>query len=653
MATDGTATRFKNVFVLSTGRCGSQTFVRACEHFTNYSAGHETRSRELGITRLNYPASHIESDNRLSWLLGRLEQRFGEGAFYVHLKRDPAKVAESYDLRWSHRFSIIDAYNRSILMQGDYNVGAATDMVDTITTNIELFTKDKPHVIEIDIDAPQEGFLRFAQLIGAEGDIDAALSEFDVHHNARVAVASTTTTSKLLRPWELTKAYELLQVEYDKLKIDTSSAILAEREKRIKVQRSRKKLKEKVRFLSFTLGILAIPMLLILAPLWLPIVIVKELRRKNRRKSAKRQEQMIQSVCAAFHLRETEGPEAAVDLLRNSSVGSADGAIGLFRAMDADSDEVWASFMNTWARSHNLPKVELRPNLGTRFERITFPEVAKVNSPDLVTVIMPCFDAESSVTQAVQSILNQSWQNLEVIAVNDASSDGTGAVLEKIAQGDDRVRVLHNSVNVGPYVSKNRALQLAQGKFVTGHDSDDVALPDRIQRQIASLKAHKDAKATIGFMVRLDSSGAFDAPVKSPSRTYDGMVRLCPISMMCESTTLREVLGGWDSVKFGADSELIERMEKVLGDKFVRSKRVLMLCLSGENSLTNDPHTGTGKTGGLSPIRKAYIRSYRAWHQLAPNGTLVMRFPHDPRHFDAPEKMVVPSEDIRRLISHD
>ncbi|MHC4834220.1 MAG: hypothetical protein ACYTFH_10095, partial [Planctomycetota bacterium] len=59
-----------NVFILSTGRAGSMSFERACSHITNYSAGHETRSGFLGQRRFDYPQNHIESDNRLAWLLG-------------------------------------------------------------------------------------------------------------------------------------------------------------------------------------------------------------------------------------------------------------------------------------------------------------------------------------------------------------------------------------------------------------------------------------------------------------------------------------------------------------------------------------------------------------------------------------------------------
>ena len=84
---------FQNVFVLCTGRCGSTTFDRACRHMTNWTAGHETRSHLTGPDRFAYPPRHIEADNRLSWMLGRLEQAYGADAAYVHLTRDAEAVA--------------------------------------------------------------------------------------------------------------------------------------------------------------------------------------------------------------------------------------------------------------------------------------------------------------------------------------------------------------------------------------------------------------------------------------------------------------------------------------------------------------------------------------------------------------------------------
>lgn len=177
-----------NVFVLSTGRCGSTTFARACRHITNYSSGHETRVSLLGPERLEYPPNHIESDNRLTWFLGRLEARYPRDVFYVHLQRDRRKVAESYAKRLEPGL-MMSAYAHGIHLYlpediRDRALTIALDYVDTVTANIALFLAGKPNQMGFQLENAKQDFLIFWERIGAEGDIDAALAEFDTAYNA-------------------------------------------------------------------------------------------------------------------------------------------------------------------------------------------------------------------------------------------------------------------------------------------------------------------------------------------------------------------------------------------------------------------------------------------------------------------------------------
>ena len=132
-----------NVFVLCTGRSGSTTFHRACRHVANYTSGHELNTRELGPARLHYPENHIEVDNRLSWLLGRLDETFGDHCFYVHLLRDEQLTAESFDRRWAVRYSIIRTYAEGVLRRKDQTEAICLDCCRTVNANITQFLRDK------------------------------------------------------------------------------------------------------------------------------------------------------------------------------------------------------------------------------------------------------------------------------------------------------------------------------------------------------------------------------------------------------------------------------------------------------------------------------------------------------------------------------
>lgn len=173
-----------NVFILCTGRCGSTTFIKACQHIINYSAAHESRIHEIGAKRLAYPQNHIEADNRLSWFLGRLEKKYGNRAVYVHLRRDIEATARSFAKRWS--FGIMRAYRDGILLGGPDDpdiLEMCRDYCHSVTSNIEAFLKDKSNKLVVDLETAQEDFAGFWDMIAAEGDLEAACREWSVAYN--------------------------------------------------------------------------------------------------------------------------------------------------------------------------------------------------------------------------------------------------------------------------------------------------------------------------------------------------------------------------------------------------------------------------------------------------------------------------------------
>jgi hypothetical protein len=179
--------KFVNVFVLCTGRCGSTTFAKACSHITNYTASHESRHGMAGNTRLDYPPNHIEVENRLSWFLGRLDERFGNSAFYVHLTRNPDEVAESFAARWD--MGIMLAYRMGISPTTQNPkiepIALASDLVRTVTSNIDLFLRDKTSKMAMQLENLKDQFPIFFDRIGAQGNLNLALDELGVRYNAR------------------------------------------------------------------------------------------------------------------------------------------------------------------------------------------------------------------------------------------------------------------------------------------------------------------------------------------------------------------------------------------------------------------------------------------------------------------------------------
>lgn len=194
-----------NVFVLCTGRCGSTTFIRACSHISNYNAAHESRVHELGIERVNYPGKHIEADHYLAWFLGKLDERYGDNARYVHLMRDPETVALSFSRRVHWIGSLAFAYKYGLLrVSSAPYIEACRDQVETVNTNIRHFLNNKTHKMEFWLENAQEDWPIFWEWIGAQGNYDASLAEWAVRHNPTEPFLKRKTRAveqRLTRAW--------------------------------------------------------------------------------------------------------------------------------------------------------------------------------------------------------------------------------------------------------------------------------------------------------------------------------------------------------------------------------------------------------------------------------------------------------------------
>lgn len=125
-------------------------------------------------------------------------------------------------------------------------------------------------------------------------------------------------------------------------------------------------------------------------------------------------------------------------------------------------------------------------------------------SRPLVSVIMPLHNAEPYVGEAVRSVLDQTFTDLELLVVNDGSTDRSGAVVQAI--NDPRVRLVHQE-NLGVSAALNKALSLAKGTYIARHDADDVSLPGRIERQVAFLEAHPGTVIMGTWAALIDGGG--------------------------------------------------------------------------------------------------------------------------------------------------
>ena len=125
----------------------------------------------------------------------------------------------------------------------------------------------------------------------------------------------------------------------------------------------------------------------------------------------------------------------------------------------------------------------------------------------VVSVIMPVYNCETHVAEAVDSIVGQTFRDFEFIIVDDGSTDASARILAEIAQRDQRIRIC-TQANAGIGAALNVGCNLASGKYIARMDGDDIALPERFARQVAYLESHPQIGIIGARVERIDGRGA-------------------------------------------------------------------------------------------------------------------------------------------------
>lgn len=130
-----------------------------------------------------------------------------------------------------------------------------------------------------------------------------------------------------------------------------------------------------------------------------------------------------------------------------------------------------------------------------------------------LTVLMPLFNAERYIREAVESILHQNWRDFELLVIDDGSTDRGPEIVASMK--DERITLLRNSGNLGVAATLNRGLELARGRYIARMDADDISLPDRLERQVLFMDQHPEIGISGGW-VRLFGGGEIPYTCRVP-----------------------------------------------------------------------------------------------------------------------------------------
>ncbi|WP_052507594.1 glycosyltransferase [Desulfonatronovibrio magnus] len=299
-----------------------------------------------------------------------------------------------------------------------------------------------------------------------------------------------------------------------------------------------------------------------------------------------------------------------------------------------------------------LEKIRCNYSARTFFEGLS-PNIKPASFPDqrgrvehpLISVIMPVYNAESTLPVALNSVLAQTCQNLEIIIVDDCSTDSTVEIVRRYQTDHQRIKLIQSSSNQGPYNARNIGLQAATGELVTCHDADDWSHPQKLELQYEALGNHPEAVASVSIWARMFDDLKF---YRRGNPGYYSQINLS--SLMFRRRIVMDRLGFWDNVRFGADTEFLKRIKICFGenaiielpDKLLSFARVLPGSLT-ESSQTGYPGYNMG-------ARKEYFESYTHHHKTS----FELKYPffETERPFPVPSIML-PDRDKSRVINVD
>lgn len=234
------------------------------------------------------------------------------------------------------------------------------------------------------------------------------------------------------------------------------------------------------------------------------------------------------------------------------------------------------------------------------------------NNLPLVTVIITAYNASQFIKEAILSIINQTYTNLEIIIVDDGSTDNTHKIAEYYSLIDQRIKLFKLNRNSGPSIASNLALEGAKGDFIARMDADDVAYLDRIEKQVDFLLKNPDVVIVGGQCILINKNGEIIGEKKFPLKhfeIYRSLFRLNPIQH--PSSMFRKNLKE-KAIKYHNHSVLAHDLELVFEiaqyGKLANLEDFILYYRQSENSLSLKNPKETFKA--TVDIRKKAVRNY-------------------------------------------
>lgn len=151
---------------------------------------------------------------------------------------------------------------------------------------------------------------------------------------------------------------------------------------------------------------------------------------------------------------------------------------------------------------------------------------------DKVSIITPLYNSERFLMATIESVVNQSYKNWEMIIVDDCSCDASMEIAHEMSRKDGRIRCVKLAENSGAAVARNKAIEMAEGRFVAFLDADDIWFPNKLERQI-SFMLDNDVSLSYSSYEKINECGDFLGVVGVPTKiSYRELLKTCYIGCL-------------------------------------------------------------------------------------------------------------------------
>mgnify|MGYP003969740401 CR=1 FL=1 len=151
---------------------------------------------------------------------------------------------------------------------------------------------------------------------------------------------------------------------------------------------------------------------------------------------------------------------------------------------------------------------------------------------NLISIITPSYNSSKFISQTIESVLSQTYENWEMIIVDDMSPDNSNEIIEEFIEKDSRIKVIKLEKNSGPAVARNRAIKEANGRYIAFLDADDLWMPEKLEKQIKFMNENNLSFTYSSYKLIDEDNNDLGEFITKETISYNSMLKTCSVGCL-------------------------------------------------------------------------------------------------------------------------